>query len=191
MSNINFTVYLHKNKINGKVYIGQTNNIKKRWAINAYKGSTRFYNAILKYGWENFQHIIIKNNLSKEEANLEEIKLIKEYNSIDPQYGYNISIGGGIFPDVKGTKNPFYGKHHSEESLKIMKEKKYGGNNPMAKAVKCLNTQQIFPSCREASDWCKIPRQNIQRCCRGIRPTAGKHPVTKEKLKWRYIEDEI
>lgn len=40
-------------------------------------------------------------------------------------------------------------------------------------------------------DWCGIARQNIQRCARGGRPTAGKHPKTGEKLKWRYIADEI
>jgi hypothetical protein len=70
-----------------------------------------------------------------------------------------------------------------------MKAKKYGGNNPNAKAVKCLTTGEIFPSCREASDWCKIPRQNIHRCCKGGRPSAGKHPETGEKLVWKYLED--
>ena len=110
---------------------------------------------------------------------------------MNPNYGYNMNEGGSFPINVDGECNPFYGKKHSEESLTIMKAKKYGGNNPMAKAVRCLNTQEVFPSCREASDWCGIARQNIQRCCRGGRPTAGKHPITKEKLKWRYIEDEI
>ena len=73
----------------------------------------------------------------------------------------------------------------------IMKQKKYGGNNPNAKPVKCITTGEIFPSCREASDWCGISRQNINRCAKGGRPTAGKHPITNEKLEWRYIEDEI
>lgn len=31
----------------------------------------------------------------------------------------------------------------------------------------------------------------IQRCCRSGRSSAGKHPITGEKLKWRYVEDEI
>ena len=186
-----YVVYIHKNKINGKIYVGQTHNVKKRWIPSAYIGSTRFYNAIKKYGWENFEHIIVKSNLTKEEANIEEINLIKKYQSTDINYGYNITNGGDFTPCLKGKENPFYGKHHIEKSLEKMKKKKYGGNNPRAKKVKCLNTQQIFPSCRQASDWCNIPRQNIQRCCRGGRPTAGKHPITKEKLKWRYIENEI
>jgi len=40
--------------------------------------------------------------------------MINKYNSTDQKYGYNISIGGGIFPDTAGENNPFYGKHHSE-----------------------------------------------------------------------------
>lgn len=186
-----YVVYMHKNKINNKVYIGQTCNIKKRWAPQAYQGSTYFYHAICKYGWKNFQHIILQSQLNKQQADKKEIEMIAKYNSTNQKYGYNISIGGGIFPNTSGKNNPFYGKHHSKQSLKIMKDKKYGGKNPMAKAVRCLNTQEVFPSCREASDWCGIARQNIQRCCRGGRPTAGKHPITKEKLKWRYLEDEI
>ena len=74
----NYTIYMHKNKINGKVYIGQTcQNPIKRWDNGrGYETSSRFYNAILKYGWDNFDHIILYSNLSLEEANIIEEKLI-------------------------------------------------------------------------------------------------------------------
>ena len=184
-------VYMHRNKINGKVYIGQTHNLDRRWHPSSYIGSPYFYYAIQKYGWDNFEHIILEDNLTSEEADKLEIEYIAKYDSTNSQFGYNLSEGGNRKCVLIGINNGFYGKHHTEEALKIMKEKKYGGNNPIAKQVRCLNTNQIFPSCREASDWCGISRQNIERCCRGGRPSAGKHPITGEKLKWRYIEDEI
>ena len=188
---MSLVVYKHTNKINGKVYIGQTKDCLNRWKPSSYVGSTYFYHAIQKYGWNNFQHEFLKTNLTQEEADYWERYFIKKYQSTNPQYGYNICEGGGHKIILHGEKNGFYGKQHTPESIKIMKQKKYGGNNPGAKAVRCITTGEIFPSCREASDWCGIARQNINRCAKGGRPTAGKHPITKEKLEWRYIEDEI
>lgn len=78
MDNIkNYVVYKHTCKMNGKVYIGITNDIKRRWRYNGieYKphGSENptgrpFWNAICKYGWDNFTHEIIETELSFEEA---------------------------------------------------------------------------------------------------------------------------
>ena len=184
-------VYKHTNKINNKVYIGQTNNYSKRCSPCNYTGSTYFYHAIEKYSWDNFQHEFLKTNLTQEEADYWECYFIKKYQSTNPQYGYNMCEGGNHKTILYGEKNGFYGKQHTSENIKIMKQKKYGGNNPNAKKIKCITTGEVFPSCREASDWCGIARQNISRCARGERPTAGKHPITKEKLKWSYVEYEI
>ena len=74
-----YTVYQHKNKINGKVYIGITmQEPEKRWGVNGrnYKSSPHFYSAIQKYGWDNFEHNILFTNLTKEEACLKEIEFI-------------------------------------------------------------------------------------------------------------------
>ena len=49
-----YFIYMHKNKQNGKMYIGQTKSLKDRWTANAYDNCTRFYNAIKCYGWDNF-----------------------------------------------------------------------------------------------------------------------------------------
>lgn len=93
----NYTVYMHKNKINGKVYIGITSQKPQhRWGNNGvnYKKGLRFYNAIQKYGWNNFEHIILFTNLTKQQAEQIEIMLIKKYKSNNIKYGYNIANGG-------------------------------------------------------------------------------------------------
>jgi len=58
----NWSVYVHINKINNKKYVGQSVNLKARWESNGYyyRDSPYFYAAIQKYGWDNFEHIILK-----------------------------------------------------------------------------------------------------------------------------------
>ena len=58
-------VYAHTNIINGKQYIGITaqDNPEKRWRNgNGYKKGY-FKNAIKKYGWDNFKHEILKDDI--------------------------------------------------------------------------------------------------------------------------------
>ena len=93
-----YKVYIHKNLINGKVYIGQTHKtLQERSGLNGknYKGCPRFYEDIEKYGWDNFDHKVLYDNLSCEEANKLERELIKQYKSLDSNYGYNVASGGG------------------------------------------------------------------------------------------------
>ena len=102
-----YTVYQHKNKINGKVYIGITSQkLEQRWGSQGcnYKSSPHFYSAIQKYGWDNFEHNILFTDLTKEQACLKEQELIKEYNSMNREFGYNSTFGGDIFTMNEETK---------------------------------------------------------------------------------------
>lgn len=96
MINKSYCIYIHKNKINQKIYIGQTcQKPEYRWNYgDGYKKQLYFYSAIQKYGWNNFEHIILKDNLTLDEANYWEEYYIKQYNSTNKKYGYNISFGG-------------------------------------------------------------------------------------------------
>ena len=92
-----YVIYLHKNKINNKIYIGQTcQKPEKRWDYGCgYKRhNLHFYNAIKKYGWNNFEHIILEDCLSLEQANEREQYWIKYYNSNQEEKGYNLTAGG-------------------------------------------------------------------------------------------------
>ena len=50
---------------------------------NGYKSSPHFFHAIQKYGWNNFDHMILAQNLSKDEAIRKEIEIIALYRSND------------------------------------------------------------------------------------------------------------
>ena len=130
MEEHNYTVYMHKNKINGKVYIGITKTKPKyRWNNGKGYNNQYFKKAINKYGWNNFEHIILFEKLTQKEAEEKEIKLINHYNSTQKDFGYNISKGGMVNNGVvckeetkkkisianKGIKNGMYGKQHSEK----------------------------------------------------------------------------
>ena len=100
-----FCVYKHINTVTKKVYIGITSrNPKDRWGKNG-NGYLRkkengeyiqplIARAILKYGWEAFEHVILFEGLSKTEAKQKEKELIAKYKARDPNFGYNISAGG-------------------------------------------------------------------------------------------------
>lgn len=90
-----WSVYKHTSP-SGKLYIGITSKEpKKRWGKNGihYKGQA-FYNAIVKYGWDNIEHEVICNNITEFEAKEMEKELIKKFNSMDWRYGYNCTRGG-------------------------------------------------------------------------------------------------
>ncbi len=117
-----FKIYAHINKINGKIYIGQTcRDVNRRWANGlGYKGNNHFNNAIKKYGWDNFEHIVLFDDLSQEMANIIEEYLIKKYDTTNKKHGYNMRSGGS---NLCGSDNPNYGRKHSEESKEIISKK--------------------------------------------------------------------
>ena len=91
-----YYVYVHKNKINGKVYVGQTSRAPQdRWDNGKGYKTQMFYRAIQKYGWDNFEHIILNTVETVEEALSLETYWIKQFNSIDQQYGYNLIAEDG------------------------------------------------------------------------------------------------
>ena len=92
-------IYKIENKLNGKIYIGQSINIERRWkdhrkAINSCGEEYKYplYQAIRKDKLENFSWDIIEE-CSKNELDEKEKFYIKEYNSFVP-YGYNLTSGG-------------------------------------------------------------------------------------------------
>ena len=139
-----YTVYRHTCP-NGKVYIGITRqSVKDRWRSGlGYKNNPHFFNAIKKYGWENIQHEVLAENLTKQEACDLERLLIFMSNSTDREFGYNSQSGGEtgavhskevrkhlseIGKTKTGEQNNFYGHRHSEEAKRKMSIAKH--NNP-------------------------------------------------------------
>lgn len=148
-----YTVYIHTNKINKKCYIGITNrDAEKRWENGkGYLGTKKngefnqpkFANAILKYGWENFEHIIWATGLSKEEACRAEQLLISLWDSIDN--GYNVLKGGQV--GRLGLKDSEEVKQKKSEAVK---QSWYSGKrDSLRKKFATREYKKYLASCRK------------------------------------------
>lgn len=199
-------VYIHTCKVNNKVYVGITQqSLERRWQKGyGYINNKYFWRAIQKYGWqEGFNHIIFAENLTQEKAEYMEVMLITLYNSTNPKYGYNISIGGGfshlgvkhsedtkkrisINRTGKMTKenHPLYGMHPSDETIKKMSKAK---NKPVVQLDKENNFINEFPSRLIAFEVTGIDNSHIGDCCNGKRKTAGGYYwMTKENYETQF-----
>lgn len=117
----NFKVYCHINKTNNKLYFGITSQtLNERWRNGKGYKKGVFYRAIQKYGWDNFEHILLIENLSEDCAKETEKYLINKYNSIVP-FGYNTTFGG----------DSIYRPKYTEEERQLRSKKMKGKNNPM------------------------------------------------------------
>lgn len=203
-------IYKATNRVNGKIYIGQTvRPLRVRIKEHARHKETPFDRAIQKHGIENFVFEVIDRANSIEELNQKEIYWIEHFKSFG-RNGYNACIGGentigyqhteeakAKMSETKsrmylGANNPFYGKHHSEATRakfsKIRKGralsdewKKHISEGSAAKVkVRNIETGEIFNSIKEAAEKYKIIPTHITRVCRGRRNKTGGY-------HWEYV----
>lgn len=137
-----YYVYIHTNKINGKKYCGYTKNIEERWRCNGIcyrppkgKENTRpFWNAIVKYGWDNFESEVILETKDKQKAIQCEIDTIKNLNLRDKNYGYNVALGGDGGVIYLEHPKGMLGKPQTEYNNECCR-KRFIENNPMHNGV--------------------------------------------------------
>ena len=140
-------IYMHKNKINGKIYVGQTfqDNPNARWQNgHGYIKQPKFFSDIIKYGWINFEHIILEENLTQQEANERENFWIQYFDSC--KNGYNTISENNRSEVQKKTTNSL---------------------------IVCLNTNKSYKTLKEASLDTGVDPSAISRCYGGQRKSAG------------------
>lgn len=207
----NYCVYMHIFP-NGKRYIGLTGqNPITRWKRGKnYRNNIYMTRAVEKYGWDNIEHIIVRDGLSKQDAENLEISLIAKYKSNNPQYGYNISNGGeckGKLTEETRRKiseirraqcaDPEYikklslshkgipahnkGVPMSEEQKRKVSLAKMGCEGHGKRKVLCVETGIIYASLAEATQKTGLNTGKICEVCKGTRHTTGGY-------HWQYAE---
>lgn len=142
-------IYLVTNLINGKVYVGQTSKtfyerynakgngaerIKRAYETNKGMGNTHLYNALCKYGTENFKVEIVHIAKSEEELNYFEGFYERLYNSTNEMFGYNKKPCGDSQSGYHRSDNYYlkririkYGKNKEESVKKFLARRKKNG----------------------------------------------------------------
>lgn len=210
----NYKVYIHKFP-NGKAYIGITRQEPKlRWGGgNGYVRNEYMYRAIKKYGWENIEHIVLFDGLSKNDACEIEKELIKKHKTNNKNFGYNIESGGQCSSLAESTKQKLRevhtGKRASEETKDKMSasRKRFLSENPeyyqknlenimcaVEKAAELKrksviqydldgNFLAVWNSTREAERVLGIYHSHIAKCCNKV-PKYN----TAGGYRWEYAD---
>lgn len=137
-------VYKITNKINNKIYIGQTTKNNEEY----FGSGTIIIKAIAKYGKDNFLREILETCISKEHLDEREKYWISFYNSTNRNIGYNVSIGGtggnlGIIVNDLISKNrtgkglgrtsPMKGKISNNKGIPMLESQKILLRKPKTK----------------------------------------------------------
>ena len=155
MEDRKYCVYAHTNKVNGKKYIGMTGlKPHARWNNgNGYCYQEEFWNDIQEFGWDGFNHEILFDNLTKEEAQLKETEMITKYQTVDSAFGYNKACSCRILKMNNMTKaEPLQG---------------------IRRLVYCVELDKTFKSATAAAKELKLNNSHISACCRGERQACG------------------
>lgn len=163
-------VYIIRNSINDKVYIGQTiTPLQIRWKNhlsnaknidNPDNQNMIIYNAMRKHGIDNFYIELLEENIPREKLNEREAFWISKYNSVRPN-GYNILDG-------ENCPEPFRGKHI------------YQLNKNTLEIINSFNSES------EAAEKLNIKADYISRVLRGVCITTAGYRWCKQEDYEKY-----
>lgn len=170
-------IYGIKNKINNKIYIGQTiQSFNQRYHLGLEKHhNIHLRKSINKYGIENFEAIIFeKDVVSQEKLNELEKEYILKFKSYDSKYGYNKTFGGDGIIQTEETK------------LKISKALK---NKPKSKAHRL----KLSKSRKGINTLANLTEEQLKERSKKLSKALSgrnnpRYGMTKEKLNKSTIE---
>jgi hypothetical protein len=179
-------IYKITNLINNKFYIGQ--DIKED---PKYFGSGKLIQmAIKKYGKENFIKETLEVCTDEKQMDEREIFWIKELDATNRKIAYNICEGGRTFRTMKGENNVRFGKHHTEETKAIIREKrklqKMSDEQKQRLREKWLSDEN--PGKHKSKETIeKISKNRKGKCIGEEHPWFGKHHSEETKKHWSKI----
>lgn len=210
-------IYMWRNKVNEKLYIGQAKDFRKRTTQHKndsfnknqkYSYNLPLHRAIRKYGIKNFEICILEKNLNDyDEMNEKEIYYIEKFDTLAKnKKGYNVASGGGNSNPyagkteeeideirkkqseaLSGENNPNYGKKHSEETKEKMAEAKKGEKAHQCRKVICITNGETFDYIKQAEEKYGVNCRSISTCCKGKLKSAG--VIDGKPAIWMYLED--
>lgn len=176
-------IYKITNIVNGKVYIGQSIDIKHRWACHKYDlANNRHKNIHLQRAYnQNPKAFKFEIECTCKEEDLNELELfyIKKYNSRNDKFGYNINDGGdGAGRMSEETKAKVSKAKMGNQIMKGMKlseewKKHLSEAQPHKKRIVCIDTGEKFESFADAARKTGLNRTKIVSCCTGKRHMTG------------------
>lgn len=176
-----YQVYAHRNKITGKVYVGATKHTwQERWRTK-YRKNVYMNAAALKYSEDDWEHYVVADGLTREEAGRIERQLIREMRLTDRRIGYNVGRGGeGIIDDgslraVQSTEE--YHQHLSEAMKKV-----WASRSPeIRRDLTAKNAERLRAYGRERRAWTDPDIR--ARMMDGIRKAGEKRRNDPENIK--------
>ncbi len=170
-----FSVYVLKNKTNGKIYVGCTRvPVKTRCRYgNGYTHNRALDADFKEYGWDGFSLDIVSENLDYESASSLEADLIVKYDSANPAFGYNVKKdkGAGLCGyKSKGTHDSWnLGMKHSDETKARMSESHKGIKQSPEWVAKRMESFKKHEMSEERHEYLKercrfLSEQNKKRC---------------------------
>ena len=185
-------IYMTINLVNNKKYIGQKK-IDENYKWKNYLGSgSSLKKDIAKYGRENFRRTVLAYGENAEELNELEIKFIKEHDAVNDREFYNLVEGGGAWPVLFGKDNPFYGKNHSPDVIKVIKKANIG-KVPWNKDKTDIYSEEVLKKMSVAKKGIPLSEShklNIVKSQTGIKhPMYGKkhRESSKEKIRLKAL----
>jgi group I intron endonuclease len=178
-------IYKATSTTTGKSYIGQTrHNLDKRiygHTKSSVRYNTHFYNAIRKYGIDDFQWEILCECDTKEELDEMEYHYIMQYDTY--HNGYN-STWGGDGTQLFGKDNGWYGKRLTDEKLKQMSENRKGkgtGDRNSMKRPEVVEKMLLSRKGVKRPDFAKMARERM--CGKTYEEVYGEKKATEIKKK--------
>lgn len=189
-------IYKITDKTNNKIYIGQTKrDIYRRFGehlsrVNSKRKNDKFcslYIAMANHGRENF-YVELIEEIEDFNADEREKYWIKEFDSVNPDKGYNLDCGGHVISEVcrKAKMALQIGNPVSERVAKLNKERGMRTAKAVCQYSKHGDFIAEFPSIIEASRQTGCDRRSIQRQLNGESNIGTVHSFGNLKFIWKY-----